>query len=243
MSGRGTIFVVEDEADVGALICNTLSEHEFEVQRFASGEAAKRAIDSGIDSGSGSGGPDVLIVDLGLPDMDGLELVKRYWQNPAISIIILSARGQAIDRILGLEVGADDYIAKPFEPREVVARVKSLLRRREQLVALSEPVRGQMARFAEWHFDPSQLTLTSAGGDKQTLSAAEAQLLMAFLKAPNRVLPRDRLMESERMAYDRSIDIRISRIRKKIEETPKDPRIIKTVYGAGYIFAAKVTWE
>nr|WP_255537677.1 response regulator transcription factor [Motiliproteus sp. SC1-56] len=234
------IYIVEDEKDIADLVAEALSQFGFETATFRTGGQALHQINQRR--------PDLCIVDLGLPDMDGLGLVRELGDNRGLGVMILTGRGSLPDRVLGLEIGADDYIIKPFDPRELVARVNSLLRRLEKhrpedSVADSEA----RARFDRWTFHPATLTLESCEGQSETLSSAEAELLKVLLGSPRQVLSRDQLMGKlmgrESMPFDRSIDVRMSRIRKKIEADPKNPRIIKTVYGVGYLFAAEVSWE
>ncbi len=230
---RRTVAVVEDDVEVGRLIARILAEYRFEVHRFERGRDFLRRCETIA--------PALAILDLGLPDIDGLELVREASAR-GIPAIVLTGRGGVADRVLGLELGADDYLVKPFEPRELVARVNSVLRRsggRQQQVAPS------VALFAGWRFDPDNLTLTSPEGKPVRLSRAEAQLLELFVRAPNRVLTRDYLFEaraSASAAFDRSIDVRISRLRHKLDDDPHNPRFIRTVYGAGYLFSGPVSW-
>ncbi|GLR79887.1 transcriptional regulator [Azospirillum sp. TSH7] len=232
------IYVVEDEADIRRLVTEVLEGYGYDVSCWASGREARAAIQRQA--------PDLCLVDLGLPDMDGLTLVRELWEDVRFGVIILSGRGGTSDRVLGLELGADDYIVKPFESRELVARVNSAIRRREQLSSAAAPAETARARFGPWVFDLGNLTLTADDGRQESLTAAEASLLLMLLKAPKRVLSREHLQgpdqDRDDFPYDRSIDVRISRIRKKIEEDPRAPRLIKTVYGAGYLFAGDVTW-
>lgn len=239
MGARKRIYVVDDDPDVRNLLRTVLESFGFSVECFASGQTARTGIRREA--------PDLCLVDLGLPDMDGLTLVRELWEDVRFGVVVLTGRGDVSDRVLGLELGADDYIVKPFEPRELVARVKTVIRRREQLTTAAgcggPPGK---ARFGDWTFDLGELTLTADDGRKETLTAAEAELLTALLKAPRRVLSRDQLQgpESDRddMPFDRAIDVRISRIRKKIEPDSRSPKLIKTVYGAGYLFTVDVTW-
>lgn len=240
MDGRKRIYVVDDDPDVRNLLRTVLESFGFLVECFGSGQTARVAVRREA--------PDLCLVDLGLPDMDGLTLVRELWEDVRFGVVVLTGRGDVSDRVLGLELGADDYIVKPFEPRELVARVKTVIRRREQLTAAAGAGTAPpgKAQFAEWTFDLGELTLTADDGRRETLTAAEAELLTALLKSPRRVLSREQLQgpESDRddMPFDRAIDVRISRIRKKIEPDPRAPRLIKTVYGAGYLFTADVRW-
>lgn len=240
MGQKKRIYVIEDEADIRRLVSEVLEGYGYEVSGWASGREGRAAIQRQP--------PDLCLVDLGLPDMDGLTLVRELWEDVRFGVIILSGRGGTSDRVLGLELGADDYIVKPFEPRELVARVNSAIRRREQLASASAGTGAGTgrARFGPWIVDLGDLTLTADDGRQDSLTAAEAALLLTLLKAPRRVLSREHLqgadLERDDFPYDRSIDVRVSRIRKKIEEDPRSPRLIKTVYGAGYLFAGDVTW-
>ncbi len=238
MAARKLVYVVDDDPDVRELLRTALGGFGYTVSVFGSGQAMKAAIRREP--------PDVAIVDLGLPDMDGLTLVRELWEDVRFGVIVLTGRGDVSDRVLGLELGADDYIVKPFEPRELVARVNTVIRRREQLMAAGRITTAAKARFAGWIFDYGELTLTADDGRQETLTAAEAALLNMLLKAPRRVLSREQLQSDELdrgdLPFERAVDVRISRIRKKIEPDPRSPKLIRTVYGAGYLFAADVTW-
>ena len=228
------IFVVEDETDIARLIVGTLAEYGFRSETFGTGRAllarARRVQ------------PELAILDLGLPDMDGLQVLRELQENHPCAALILTGRDGLTDRVLGLELGADDYLVKPFEPRELVARVRSILRRYQKAPA-SEPAGHSAVRFAGWHFDIGRLSLAHDDGREVSLSAAEAALLQTLLKRPNKILTREQLIgERELDPFDRSIDVRISRLRRKLEDDPQDPKIIKTVYGAGYLLCASVDW-
>lgn len=231
------VYVVDDEADICKLVCAELERYGYRAQAFRTGALAFHALKQQI--------PDVCIVDLGLPDMDGLVLVRHLMEHHDTGVIILSGRGSTIDKVLGLELGADDYISKPFDPRELVARTHSILRRMEKMARAlinPDPVLRQ-ARFDAWTFDPSTLTLSHADGHREVLSAAETGLLLKLLESPRQVLSRDQLMKERDDAFDRCIDVRMSRIRKKLELNTQAPRLIKTVYGVGYMFMPEVTWQ
>jgi DNA-binding response OmpR family regulator len=185
--------------------------------------------------------PDVCLVDLGLPDRDGLTLVHRLALESGASIIIISGRAQVQDRVTGLELGADDYIIKPFEPAEVVARVRARLRRDRD-----GPATARTARFEGWtaHFD--RYVLVSPQGMETPFSHAEGEVLRLFLEAPKRLVSRAQMQEALGAgtgdSFDRAMDVRVSRLRAKLGEDPKNPRLIKTIYGAGYIFIGDVAW-
>ncbi len=230
-----SIAIVEDERPIADLIARVLEEQGFRTKRYPSGERFLTALRHEV--------PSLCLLDLGLPDMDGMSLLSRMREIAPVPVIIMSARHHVTDRIVGLELGADDYVIKPFEPREVVARVRAVLRRRE-----GEPVRGMppaaQARFAGWRFDSGAMQLTARDGQAVELSSAEARLLQAFLESPQRVLSRDYLLSQigSEESLDRSIDVRLSRLRKKLqtENSPND--LIRTVYGAGYLLTCAVDW-
>lgn len=235
MQSDKLIYVIDDEKDICDLVCKALERFNYRTQSFRTGAAASKALRHQK--------PDVCIIDLGLPDMDGLTIVKELEHAPGTGVIILSGRNSLPDRVLGLEIGADDFISKPFDPRELVARINSVVRRMTKASQPTTETRNKVARFANWTFDASTLTLRSdAKGEADVLSSAEAELLMLLLKSPNRILSRDQLLSKRENTFDRCIDVRISCIRKKIEADPKSPRLIKTVYGAGYILTSDVSW-
>ena len=228
------IAIVEDDPDVAQIIEQVLADFSFRTLWCRSAAELLRRLRSQS--------PDLCIIDLGLPDMDGLEVMQRVRAQSACGIVILTGRAHVSDRVMGLELGADDYILKPFEPRELVARVRSILRRREKGQAGSGPAR-EIAEFGNWQFNLGNNTLHAATGEEHLLSTSEAELLKVFVSNPNRILQREQLMGSRDLApTDRSIDVRISRLRRKLEPDPQGPTFIKTVYGAGYLFLATVNW-
>jgi two-component system OmpR family response regulator len=189
--------------------------------------------------------PDLCIVDLGLPDMDGIDLVRQIGSRSNAGVLILSGRAHPVDRVMGLELGGDDYVTKPFEPRELVARVRSILRRRAapSTAGSHTPVR-RHASFLGWTLDCAANILRAADGSEHLLGTAETQVLRAFIERPHQILTREQLVGLRELApTDRSIDVRISRLRRKLEVDAQNPKIIKTVYGAGYVFSAAVTWS
>jgi len=226
------IVIVEDDPDVARIIEQVLSDFSFRtVWCRSAGDLLRRLRTLQ---------PDLCIIDLGLPDMDGIEVMHRVRAQSACGIVILTGRAHVSDRVMGLELGADDYVLKPFEPRELVARVRSILRRREN--AASSPAR-QIAEFSGWRFNLGNNTLHAPNGEENLLSTSEAELLKVFVSNPNRILQREQLMGTRDLApTDRSIDVRISRLRRKLESDEQNPAFIKTVYGAGYLFLAAVTW-
>ena len=232
------IYLIEDDTDICDVVRGLMETYGYGFAAFLTGREARLAIRRDP--------PDLVIVDLMLPDMNGLDLVRELWTDVRFGLIVLTGRAEVSDRVLGLELGADDYVVKPFEPRELVARVNAVLRRHDQLIAAARNVDQSRARFGPWTFDVGNLTLTRDDGHLENLTAAEANLLLMFVRAPNRVLSREQLQaddsDGEDFPYERSIDVRISRLRKKIEVDPRRPQLIKTVYGAGYVLAKDVTW-
>ena len=235
-TGSPVIFVLEDEPDIARLICSNLAEYGFRCEHLRTGRdllVRARATT-----------PDLCIVDLGLPDMDGMQVVRQLQEGTPCAVLILTGRNDVTDRVLGLELGADDYSVKPFEPRELVARVRSILRRYQRSATAEVTTERNIASFSGWTFDGNRHTLTAPDGREIGLSAAEAGLLATLLRRPNKILSREQLLgERDVDPFDRSIDVRISRLRRKLDDDPQNPKLIKTVYGAGYLFAAQVSWQ
>lgn len=233
-SAKLTVFIVDDEPEIGQLLREAMSHFDMTGETFSTGSSMLAAL--------ANESPDACIVDLGLPDMEGMALINEIRRISSVPIIVLSARGHSTDRVMGLELGADDYVVKPFDPREVVARIRSILRRSSDRT----PARGEvdLARFEDWSYRPSSHCLTSPEGDETFLSTGEATLLEALLRAPKRVLTRDYLLEhgGRDESLDRSIDVRISRLRKKLNRK-NEAAHIRTIYGSGYMFATAVTWS
>lgn len=191
--------------------------------------------------------PDLVILDLVMPGEDGLSLTRHVRESYSSGVIILTGKGEPVDRIVGLEMGADDYIAKPFELRELLARLRSVLRRLSApppSVPKPAAANGTVIRFADWALDLASRRLTTPAGEEVHLTNAEFNLLAVFVENSNRVLDRDRLLDAaggrDWQPYDRSIDLHISHLRRKIEDDPKKPRLIQTMRGAGYMFTAEV---
>lgn len=232
METSKTIAIVEDDPDVAKIIEQVLGDFGFRTVWCHSASDLLRRLRTLS--------PDLCIIDLGLPDMDGIEAMQRVKAQSACGILILTGRAHVSDRVMGLELGADDYMLKPFEPRELVARVRSIVRRRES----SEAPARQIAEFSGWRFNLANNRLTSPDGEEHALSTAESELLKVFINNPNRILQREKLMGTRDLApTDRAIDVRISRLRRKLEPDAHSPAFIKTVYGAGYLFLATVTWS
>jgi len=234
--GRKRIVIVEDDPDVARTIEHVLADFGFFTAWCRSAGDLLRRLRVLA--------PDLCIVDLGLPDMDGLDVMQRLRQVSSCGILILTGRSHVSDRVMGLELGADDYMLKPFEPRELVARVRSILRRRELTSAPPGEGARQVAEFAGWRFVLANNTLVSPAGQELVLSTSEAELLKVFVTSPNRILQREQLMGARDLSpSDRSIDVRVSRLRRKLEPDDQSQAFIKTVYGAGYLFLAAVTWH
>ena len=229
------VYVIEDDADVARLVLAALREFGFACEVFSTGGAVLRRLQ--VEK------PDLCIVDLGLPDMDGLDLMRRIRAASTAGLLILTGRGHTADRVMGLELGGDDYVTKPFESRELVARVRSILRRRSASSGTA-PGQRRYATFLGWRIDCAANVLRAPDGAEHLLGTAETQVLRCFVERPHQILTREQLIgERDLLPTDRSIDVRISRLRRKIEADAHDPLIIKTVYGAGYLFAADVSWE
>lgn len=230
------IAILDDEPEIRRMLADALEEAGYRVTSFARATEFEAALNRGA--------PDVCLVDLGLPDRDGLAVVHRLALESGAAIIIISGRAQVQDRVTGLELGADDYIIKPFEPAEVVARVRARLRKGR---AEAAPRVAQVARFNGWTADFDRYLLIADGGAETPFSHAEGEVLRMFLDSPKRLISRAQMQETLGGAagesFDRAMDVRISRLRTKLGEDPKNPRLIKTIYGAGYIFLGDVHWD
>lgn len=235
------LLVVDDEEDIRELLDNYLTGYGFEVRTVASGAQMRSAVQESPC--------DLVLLDLGLPGEDGLTLARELRADPNIGIIIVTGRGQPVDRIIGLEVGADDYVAKPFELRELVARVRSVLRRIHAAAPgpTGDAPDDDRLRFEGWRIDLAARSLHRPDEAQVALTTGEFDLLAAFVRHPNKVLSRDELMDMihhrEAGPYDRSIDVQVGRLRRKIERDPSRPELIKSVRGVGYIFAPRVCHE
>lgn len=230
------VLIVDDDAGIRDLLADYLTKQEMHVTTARDGKEMDERLAS-------AGYPDLIVMDLMLPGEDGLSLTRRIKAARDVPVIMLSARGEDIDRIVGLEVGADDYLPKPFNPRELLARIRAVLRRggganHEQ----SDRWQNQIARFGPFSLDLSAQAL-SRDGVELPLSQAEFSLLKLFVERPNRALSRDQIMDNlkgyERDPFDRSIDVRVTRLRKKLEDDPANPVYIRTVWGQGYLFSPK----
>ena len=228
------ILVVDDDDGLRSLLEQYLTTNGFEVSLAANGVAMDEVLQSVK--------PDLVILDQMMPGEDGLSIARRLRGSAHMPIIMLSARGEDIDRIVGLEVGADDYLAKPFNPRELLARIRAVLRRKQDAVVTEQSATGNIVRFGDFELDLDAQRLSKAGVEV-SLTSAEFTILQIFTSHPNRVLSRDQLMDMlkgyDRDPFDRSIDVRVTRLRRKIEVNPAEPAYIRTVWGQGYLFAPK----
>ena len=234
MSKAPLVSILDDEPAIRIMLADALEEAGFNTMSFGRATEFEAALRSTV--------PDVCLVDLSLPDRDGLSLVHRLALEQGATVIIISGRAQVQDRVTGLELGADDYIIKPFDPAEVVARIRARLRKDKS----AQPT-GKTAHFAEWtaHFD--RYILTDDKDEEVPFSHAEGEVLRLFLERPKRLVSRATMQEilggQAGESFDRAMDVRISRLRTKLREDPKNPRLIKTIYGAGYIFLGDVSWS
>jgi len=237
MESPARVLIVDDDREIRSLLAEYLAANGYETQAVADGKAMWSALQSAS--------PELVILDLTLPGEDGLSLCRTLRAKSSIPVIMLTARGTPLDRIVGLEMGADDYLPKPFEPRELLARIRSVLRRTQSNEDLSSSAK--KVRFGTWVLDLTARHLVDSRGVVVAMSGAEYRLLRVFLDNPNRVLSRDQLLDLTRGreidAFDRSIDLQISRLRQRLGEDARSPELIKTVRGEGYVLAANVRIE
>ena len=235
------LAVLDDEAEITLLLANYLAGHGFRVSQVHSGAALMELMERDA--------PLLVLLDLGLPGEDGFSIARQLREHWRCGLVIVTGRGDAVDKVVGLEVGADDYVTKPFDLRELVARIKAVLRR----LAPAEPARARaraaaesstLLRFAQWELDTAARRLQDPSGQEVALTTGEFDLLSTLVTHPGRVLSRDFLLEHTRGRdggpFDRTIDVQIGRLRRKIEADPDTPQIIKSVRGAGYILIPKV---
>jgi two-component system OmpR family response regulator len=238
METNAHILVVDDDREIRDLVAKFLTRHGLRVTTAKDGAEMMRWLDERRI--------DLIVLDLMLPGEDGLSLTRRLRETRSnIPIVMLTAMGEDTDRIVGLEMGADDYVPKPFNPRELLARIKAVLRRAQPSGDDAPPVlHGARLRFNGWTLDLATRDLTSPDQIMVALSAGEFSLLQVFVEHPRRVLSRDQLLDFARgrsaIPFDRSIDIQVSRLRRRLGDDAKDPQLIKTVRGGGYLFTAEV---
>ncbi|MFQ1608974.1 response regulator [Aeromonas veronii] len=235
--GNTHILVVDDHSEIRDLLKRFLEQHGLRVSCARDGKEMKRLLEEREF--------DLLVLDLMMPGEDGLTLCRELRVKSNLPIIMLTAMGEETDRIIGLEMGADDYLAKPFNPRELLARIKAVMRRTQADTQPTAETLTRDLRFDRWLLDVNRRELVDEDGVGLSLSTAEFDLLKVFLERPQRVLSRDQLLDlargREAVAFDRAIDTLVSRLRRKLERDPKNPELIKTIWGGGYMFSADVT--
>ena len=242
------LAVLDDEIDITRLLGHYLQSQGFRVTELHNGSALMELM--------GRDAPALVLLDLGLPGEDGFAIARQLREHWHCGLVIVTGRGDAIDKVVSLEVGADDYVTKPFDLRELVARVKAVLRRIEPLASRPAPLAAAapvaaaektQLRFAQWRLDTAARRLSDEQGRDMPLTSGEFDLLSVFARAPGRVLSRDYLLEQTRGRsagpFDRTIDVQVGRLRRKLELDPEDPQIIKSVRGAGYILVPQVLAE
>ncbi|KPH78855.1 response regulator [Bosea vaviloviae] len=229
------ILIVEDDREIATLVSRFLRNNDFRVRAVPNG----REMDVALRDGRF----DLIVLDLMLPGEDGLSLCRRLRNDGAMPIIMLTAKGEEIDRILGLEMGADDYLVKPFNPRELLARIRAVLRRAG---SAPEPEAGEstVLAFSGWRLDKAVRRLFNPQGERVMLTGAELDLLLAFCERPRRVLSRDQLLDLTQgraaAPFERSIDVLVSRLRQKMEANPREPELIQTIRSGGYMFSPEI---
>lgn len=236
MAQAGCVLVVDDDPSIRDMLAEYLGSHGFSVAQAGDGDAMRTEIERMA--------PDVVLLDLRLPREDGITLARYLRERYDLGIIMVTGAGEVVDRIVGLEVGADDYVTKPFDPRELLARIKSVLRRSQVRPAPDVPAApnaaSQRLRFGRCQLDVASHQLFDADGGEIPLTSMEFDLLKIFAEHPGKALSRDRILtltkNREWDPYDRSIDIRIARLRRKVEADPENPQVIRTVRGVGYMF-------
>lgn len=236
MKGKTHILIVDDNREMLDLVSRALQAEGYRTSTAPDGRAMKKTLaDSRVD---------LIILDLMLPGEDGLTLCRGLRADSNIPVIMLTAKGDEFDRVLGLEMGADDYMAKPFSTRELLARIKAVLRRSQIAATVTPDDNPRNYRFASWKLDTAKRVLISSEEVTVPLSTGEFDLLLVLVERPNRVLNREQLLDLARgrtsAVFDRSIDTQISRLRRKLEQDPKKPELIKTVWGGGYVFTPDV---
>lgn len=237
-NNKKKLLVVDDDAQIRDLLTDYLGEAGYEVITVGDGASAKNVLNQTAI--------DLMILDLILPDTDGVSLAREIRTKDDIPIIMLTTKSEEVERIVGLEVGADDYVSKPFSPRELLARIRAIFRRLD--LARQRAIQGDdvrlVVRFSDWELDLTSRGLSHRSGKLVRLTNAEFNLLATFVKRPQRVLSRDQLLNFSRTdpdsVFDRSIDYLILRLRRKIEDNPRSPKLIRTEHGAGYVFSPKV---
>lgn len=237
MSELPHVLALDDELEIRQLISDYLSQNEIRVTTVANGTELSAVLSREII--------DLVVLDVRLPGEDGMQIARKLREQSAIPILMLTGRAEEADRVMGLELGADDYLTKPFSPRELLARIRALLRRAQSQASVADTI-GKLRgyRFAGWELNVGLRKLKSPQGELVNLTNGEFSLLVVFLSAPQRILTRDQLLEMSRLhnaeVYDRSIDVQILRLRRKIENDPSHPQFIVTERGVGYVFNSLV---
>lgn len=233
------ILIVEDARDIREPLARYLRDHSYRATTAADAATARKLMKAAAI--------DLVVLDIMMPGEDGLSLCRYIRETTQVPVILLTARGEEVDRIIGLEMGADDYIPKPFSPRELIARIAAVIRRTNALPPRQQPPMAAKIHFGDWTLDTGRRELVGADGVALPLSTGEFRLLLALLERPKIALSRNQLLDltkgRDAELFDRSIDNHVSRLRKKIEPDPKNPRYIKTVWGGGYIFAVEPVSE
>ena len=233
------VLVVDDHRDIREPLARFLEGHDVRVTVADSSAAARRVLQAAA--------VDLVVLDIMMPGEDGLELCRHLRATTRIPVILLTAMAEETDRIVGLEIGADDYVTKPFNPRELLARIRAVIRRAQSMPPGREPRSGRTYRFDRWSLDTGGRELVDEAGVVTPLSTGEFRLLTALLERPGMVLSRDQLLDLTRgrraAPFDRAVDNQVSRLRRKLERDPTKPKLIATVWGGGYRFAGKVERE
>ena len=236
MADRPHLLIVDDDREIRSLLSQYLEKNDFRATAVADGREMRRMLERAAI--------DLIVLDLMLPGEDGLTLCRELRTHSQVPVILLTARGEDVDRIVGLEIGADDYLPKPFNPRELLVRIRAVLRRAANTPRDPDPQRVRGFSFGGWKLDTTRRALTDGAGKDVSLSGAEYRLLAVLLAAGNRVLSRAQLTEllrgREADPFDRSIDVRVSRLRQILGDDARAPQIIKTVYGEGYVIGVPV---
>jgi two-component system, OmpR family, response regulator len=234
MSSNGSVLIVEDDQSVREMLAEYLDGQGYDVHQAGKGSDMREEIERNL--------PDVVLLDVRLPGEDGLTLARYLREHYDVGIIMVTAAGDVVDRVVGLEIGADDYVTKPFDPRELLARLKSVMRRMQARTSAPQSVRVGAGRIAvgRCFLDVASHQLLDVRGQEVPLTSMEFDLLKVFTDHPHKVLTRDQILtltkNREWEPFDRSIDIRIARLRRKIEPNPEEPQVLRTVRGAGYMF-------
>jgi DNA-binding response OmpR family regulator len=230
------VLVVDDDPLVREMVSDYLQRNDVRVSAVGDGRALQRSLEAEI--------VDLIVLDLKLKSEDGMLIARRLREDSSIPIIMLTGRSDEADRVMGLELGADDYITKPFSPRELLARIRTVLRRRATEVRQGRPEGIRAYRFDGWELNLNTRRLSSPAGQVLALSKGEFNLLVVFLGAPHRVLSRDQILDLSRLhndeVYNRAVDLQIMRVRRKIEPDPAMPKYIRTERGNGYVFSVNV---